>query len=137
MACPYFYPEAKTDNSAFAIPPRLPLGDAHTGQCRAQAVPFSAEEPALGRMCNTGYGRGSCERFPSDAPVDAVRFNIAQEGSTIRIQYVLEKDCWPAGHGILEYLEADARFVEAHRNPILQRQAEAFVGSFLRRVNMA
>lgn len=88
----------------------------------------------MSRFCNAGYGRGSCERFPEDAEADAVRFNIAaSEDRTIRIQYVLERGCWPAGHGTLEYCESTRRFKQTHADRIVQRQAEAALESYFRR----
>ena len=135
MACPYFFPFERIENSGFTVPPRLPLGDAYSGECRADATAHTPAEALLGRACNGGYGRAVCDRFPIDACGDAVRFHLSgSEGRTLRVQYVIEKDCWPATHGVLTYCESEGRFMDLHANAVLQRQAEAFVESYLRRL---
>ena len=137
MACPYFFPTARLDNGSWVIPPRVPLGDAQTGECRANAIPFQPDEAHLRDACNCGYGRLGCERFPADAACDAVRFHVGEEsGALIRIQYVFEKDSWPAGHGMLDYSLA-AREIRGTEDAILARQAEAFVESYVRRKDQA
>ena len=131
MACPYFYPIARFDDRAWAVPPRLPLGDAHTGECRAQADSIAPDESTMRQFCNRGYGRGQCERFPVQGEADAVRFHVAlHRSTTLRIQYVFEKACWPVRHGVIEYSHA----AEPPQDAILERQVAAFAESFLRRV---
>ena len=131
MACPYFYPIARFDDLAWAVPPRLPLGDAHTGECRAQVDSITPAEPTMRQFCNRGYGRGQCERFPVQGEADAVRFHVAlHRSTTLRIQYVFEKACWPVRHGLIEYNGT----VGPPQDAILERQAAAFAESFLRRV---
>jgi hypothetical protein len=132
MACPYFFPLARLDDRTWVVAPRLPLGDPYTGECRAQPVAITPDEPTLRQLCNRGYGRGPCERVPETAPSDAVRFHVAsQDGSRLGIQYVFEKDCWPLRHGVLEYSEGS---VGSGQDAILERQAMAFAESYLRRV---
>jgi hypothetical protein len=124
MACPYFFPVARFESSPWSVPPRLPLGDAFSGECRAPGSPSQPDESRLREVCNLGYGRYSCAQFPSAAAADAVRFHITQDaGELIRIQYVLEKDCWPVEHGM----------TDASANEILRRQADAFAESYRRR----
>lgn len=133
MACPYFFPIARFDDHTWAVPPRLPLGDPHTGECRAQADPFAPDEVTLRQFCNRGYGRGQCERFPAQGEADAVRFHVTVHRSrTLRIQYVFEKACWPVRHGVLEY----SGTVEPPQDAILDRQVTAFAESYIRRVDM-
>ena len=134
MACPYFYPIARFETSTWAIPPRLPLGDPYSGECRASDAVFQPEETCVRETCNPGYGASACERFPKFADADSVRFQVAEDqGELIRIQYVFEKDCWPREHGVLEY-SAAAREVSGESNKeILRKQAAAFVESYLRR----
>lgn len=85
--------------------------------------------------CNTGYGRGECDRFPPESEADAVRFHVSlqhvslQQGTLLQIQYIFEKSCWPARHGVLEYRDGIAETADA----ILGRQATAFAESYLRR----
>ena len=84
--------------------------------------------------CNFGYGRGLCERFPAEAEADAVRFHIASDsGELIRLQYVLERECWPISYGIADFSVSTNRFAAGLRDEILERQAAAFVESYRRR----
>ena len=83
-------------------------------------------------VCNLGYGRNRCEQFPEASKSDAVRFHVSEDrGTLIRIQYIFERDCWPGEHG----------FIDCTQNPfdapseILERQAQAFLESYLRRRN--
>jgi len=132
MACPYFYPVARFETSTWAIPPRLPLGDPYSGECRASDDAFQPEESRVREVCNLGYGRGCCDRFPESATADAVRFHVSKHrGKLIRIQYIFEKDCWPKEHGTLEY--ASAVISEGPDDEVLRRQASAFLESYLRR----
>ena len=134
MPCPYFYPVARFQSNSWVIPPRLPLGDAYSGECRASAAAFQPEEAKVREVCNLGYVRGRCDRFPDATTADAVRFHISQDaGDLIRIQYVLEKDCWPRDHGVLEYSSAARDLSNGPADEILRRQAAAFAESYLRR----
>jgi hypothetical protein len=133
MACPYFRPTARLETNSWIVPPRLPLGDAFTGECRADAGAFQPDEARLRQCCNVGYGRAACERFPRGAKHDAVRFHIANDaGGLIRIQYVFEEACWPREHGIL-MCSAATREMTGADDAILKSQAAAFVESYLRR----
>jgi len=135
MACPYFFPVARFESTPWAVPPRLPLGDAYTGECRANGTTFQPDETTVRDICNVGYGDARCDCFPKDAPADAVRFNIASDkGELIRIQYIFEKDCWPKEYGSLEW-SATLQFTGLAAGEILQRQVTAFVESYLRRRN--
>jgi len=139
MACPYFYPSLRIAESApqAAAGPQnamLPLGDAWAGVCRAVPGPPWQPDPALTRpLCNLGYARGHCDRFPSDDGPDAVRFTIsADNGASLRLYYVLERDHHPFAHGPLEY-SLDHRAFAAPPNQSLDAQARAYIASYLRR----
>jgi len=133
MACPFFYPLGRFEGSAWVVPPRLPLGDAFAGECRAQDNAFQPEEERVRQVCNLGYGRGRCDRFPQDAASDAVRFNLTEDaGALIRIQFVYEKDCWPRENGQLN-CENGRVASNGSGDALLDRQAAAFVESYLRR----
>jgi hypothetical protein len=134
MACPYFYPVARFETSPWSLPPRLPLGDAFSGLCRAPGSaaqppaqpPFQPDETRIREVCNLGYGRHACEQFPATSAADAIRFHVAQDsGELINIQHVFEKDGWPGEHG-------DAASLT---NETLRRQAQAFLESYLKRRN--
>jgi hypothetical protein len=125
MACPYFFPVARFETSPWSIPPRLPLGDAFSGECRALSA-IQPDETRMREVCNLGYGRHGCDQFPERSAADAVRFHVSQDsGELINIQYVFEKDCWPGEHG-------DAADLT---NGIVRRQAQVFLESYLRRRN--
>jgi hypothetical protein len=122
------------ESGAFVIPPRLPLGEFYEGECRASSEPHLPSGQLVTKFCNNGYGRGACDRFPADSAADAVRFHIATaEPGAVRVQFVLEKACWPTSDGFLDYAKSSSQFLTVHPNAIVQRQAEAFLDSFLRR----
>jgi hypothetical protein len=126
MACPYFFPVARFETSPWSVPPRLPLGDAFSGECRAPGSNVQPNEIRMREVCNLGYGRHGCEQFPSGAAADATRFHVAKDsGELINIRYVLEKDCWPSERGDAASLTDE----------ILLRQAHVFRESYLRRRN--
>jgi len=115
MACPFFRPLRRLDSGGWTPAPRLPLGGAWGGECSADGA-GEPPEPIQRDLCNSGYARGRCERFPANAIADAVRFSITPSG---RLIYILEQDHAPVEHG-----EIDA----AHdpREP-LASQARAFM----------
>jgi hypothetical protein len=97
--------------------PRLPLGAAYSGVCRARAgVEYEPPEDHQRELCNCGYARGRCSDFPADATADAVRFSVTGE----RIVYVFEKDHAPVRHGVVELLGTSAE------DELLESQARAF-----------
>jgi len=84
------------------------------------------------QVCNLGYGRGCCDRFPQSAAVDAVRFHVSNDrGKLVRIQYVFEKDCWPKEHGAFECVNSVVS--SGPDDEVLRKQAAAFLESYLRR----
>jgi hypothetical protein len=113
----------------------LPLGGTWTGSCRA--LPDGAcqpDEPSLRSLCNLGYARGACSRFPPGDGPDAVRFTISHDdGATLRIYYVVERDHHPFSYGPLEYSLASGEFTAPPEGEIVGRQAQAYVESYLRR----
>ena len=134
MACPYFYPVARLEEDTWAVPPRLPLGDAYTGECRAGLITHVPKDATVRSSCNTGYARATCECFPQNARADAVRFNVAaDEDDGIRVQYIFERECWPVDHGELRYSVSAHAFLSCAVDEIVGRQAAVFVESYLRR----
>lgn len=136
MACPYFFPtERFLGQNLWPHPARLPLGGGFTGFCSVDSgVEFRPDENRLTECCNLGYARRCCDRFPDGEAPDAVRFTVSneQEG-IIQIRYALEKDHLPCGHGALAYDKSHRSFVTPPADRVLQRQAEAYVESYLRR----
>lgn len=112
----------------------MPLGDIWSGVCQAQAgAPFQPDEQALSEQCNMGYARGKCPRFPDRPAADAVRFLIVRDqDEIIQVDYAAERDHLPHAVGVLKYSQADGAFVGAEHS-LLERQARAYVSSYLRR----
>jgi hypothetical protein len=118
-------------------PPRLPLGDHWGGACHARTDDIVEPLETLQReVCNCGYAKGRCERFPGGSAADAVRFSVTSDaGDLIRLIYILEKDHAPAGHGTLEYSVTDS---PGEGGSLLEGQARAFLETYLsRRVRSA
>ncbi len=117
----------------------LPLGDVWMGVCRAVAdVPWEPPEAMLRQLCNLGYARGNCARFPDDGGPDAVRFTISRDDrASVRIYYVLERDHLPFAHGPLVFSRTGAAFVSPPPGELLRGQAQAYVESYLRRKSEA
>jgi hypothetical protein len=136
MSCPYFYPLEPRTSVGNGQNARLPLGDFWTGQCRAVPLhPCQPDDAALRPLCNLGYARGNCPQFPAlpELP-DAVRFTIAaDQGSLLQLYYVIERDHHPFAHGPLEYSTALGRFSSLPDRENFDRQALAYVESYLRR----
>lgn len=136
MACPYFYPVTPRNNEHSSSQAMLPLADLWAGSCCVVAGrKEQPDESAIRPLCNLGYARGVCPRFPADdAGPDAVRFTVSRDdGARLQLHFVLERDHHPFAHGPLEYAIADCRFVPAVSEEILCRQAEAYVFSYLQR----
>ena len=135
MACPFFVPSRRLDISGWVRPPRFPLGDPFSGACHAR--PADIVEPPEARqreLCNCGYARGRCDRFPGDSAADAVRFSITDDTpNRLLVVYVIEKDHAPAGHGTLEYEVNDARLEGPSISDILAQQVRAFLESYVSR----
>ncbi|MSV34523.1 MAG: hypothetical protein EXQ47_02845 [Bryobacterales bacterium] len=107
----------RLDGGGWDPAPRLTLFDAWSGVCTA-AYDWTPPEATQREVCNCGYARGSCGRFPAGEAADAVRFSLLRE----RLIYVLEKDHAPIEHG-----EIDP--VTDPREP-LASQARAFLESW-------
>jgi hypothetical protein len=137
MACPYFFPVARFENNPWSIPPRLPLGDAYSGECRAPETTTQPDETHIREICNFGYGRDRCDQFPIPSDADAIRFHVAHDsGELIKIQYIFEKECWPGEHGELEFsVHTSVNAARKSACATLERQADAFVESYIRRRN--
>jgi hypothetical protein len=135
MACPYFFPVSPRTDGAGPLHAMLPLGDTWTGVCRAlPGQTWQPDEGIVRSLCNLGYARGTCSQFPCDDGPDAVRFTISHDdGATLRIYYVLERDHHPFSHGPMEYSLARGAFAGPPLGEIIGRQAHAYVESYLRR----
>jgi hypothetical protein len=139
VACPFFLPVTRLDQNGWIHAPRLPLGDPYRGVCQAcPEEPFEPPESA-NDLCNCGYARGRCDRFPPGSEADAVRFSITSlEVDLVRLTYVLERGHAPVEHGTLKYAIRESRLVDTPARPILEMQAKAFLEShFDRRARAA
>jgi hypothetical protein len=135
MACPYFYPVERFSESAWRKHPRLPLGDPYTGCCRADAVrEWTPDQDSLREFCNMGYARSRCPRFPAGNGPDAYRFTIVTDtGDTLSVFYVAELGHSTLESGMLEYSPATGRISQGKDGETFQKQARAYVESYLRR----
>jgi len=113
----------------------LPLGDSWSGVCRAVAGDqFRPDDSSLLQCCNLGYARHSCPRFPAGDGPDAVRFTISShEGDIVGIYYVVERDHHPFAHGPLACSLRTGEWNPSPADDTLQRQAQAYLESYLRR----
>ena len=119
MACPFFAPDRRLEPGPWTHVPRLPLGDAYSGECHVRpGEPHVPPEEHQREVCNCGYPRGRCDRFPGGDAADAVRFSMTEAG----VVYILEKDYAPVAHGIAP-----------ENDGLLSLQARAFVESYRRR----
>ena len=133
MACPYFLPLERFHGWEPAAV--LPLGDAWSGTCQVQAdCSYQPGDPELKESCNFGYARGRCARFPREDGPDAVRFAVrGQDAGEIRLLWVREADHRPFDHGSLAYSIAGDKFNPLPSGPIFEKQARAYIQSYLRR----
>jgi hypothetical protein len=134
VPCPFFLPLRRVDESGrWEHAPRWPLIDLYFGVCRAHPGEVIETDEAIQRdLCNCGYARGRCDRFPDDATADAVRFSVVSEAEgVLRIIWVVEREHVPVEHRELEYSVASGAFVEPPSSDIVLAQARAFVESYL------
>ncbi len=117
----------------------MPLGDVWSGQCRAPGLDQAGRERRFViDCCNLGYARGRCARFPAGNGPDAVRFAVtSHRATTVSLCCVSEKDHLPFARIALEYDVPAGRFTALLPDAILERQAWAYVNTFLLRTESA
>ena len=134
LACPFFVPTKKIDGGAWPHPSRLPLGSGWRGHCSAPG--HEGVEPAeheITQYCNLGYA-AQCTRIPSQRSCDAVRFAVTGDrGSHIDLTYVCEAGHRPIDHGVLQYQVEACHWTSVHQDSRIQRMAECYLESYLRR----
>ena len=113
----------------------LPLGDFWSGHCRAvPAGLFEPDHATQYHLCNLGYAREACGRFPGGTAPDAVRFNISNDdGDPVRVAWVIERNHFPVAHGSLSYSLESYGFLAPLPDEHLVRQALAYMASYRRR----
>lgn len=126
MGCPFFEPQYPLEpgdwTEHWVHRPRLPLGEAWSGVCRAISnEAHTPPEVHQREFCNFGYARGRCDRFPASSAADAVRFSVIQE-NPLRLISILEK-----AHAPIEHSELNPADTES--DGLLLRQARAFAQS--------
>jgi hypothetical protein len=147
LACPYFMPLTKLENGNWPHPARLPLGGGWSGHCTAPG--HEQESPALDvvqAFCNLGYASGcgwapperECDavRFAVSAPADSTGFNKQSSGPPariLRLTYVCERDNLPVTHGELQFDLSLAAWLRSHEDARIQKMAECFLDSYLKK----
>jgi hypothetical protein len=110
----------------------MPLGDPYAGVCTASQA--QVPDARLRTCCNAGYARGACPSFPGGDAPDAVRFGIVRRKDGVAtILYVIERNHHPFDHGTLELPEGTEQGALQREGKLVERQARAFLGSYLRR----
>jgi hypothetical protein len=133
MACPYFLPANSLSWANWQGKLRPPLGEFYGGECTACGDTAFSPAASLLESCNLGYAAGTCAHFPKTGGPDVVRFAVSgDESGVIRISYSYEQAHLPCRHGVLEYLRTGGRWKDQGAASLLQRQAEAFLDSYLR-----
>ncbi len=132
MPCPYFSPERRLG------PPRtfVPLGDLWAGSCVADGAAVQPDEGTVSSLCNMGYARGRCPCYPEGGAADAVRFSLAADrGGIISVRFAVERAYLPLAHGTLVFSRGTLKTAPPQEAPLVARQAEAYVESYLHRRN--
>lgn len=134
MSCPFFYPTEEFTDWSWHSRPRLPLGEPWRGECMAPG--HEGERPSdeeIKNWCSFGYAK-NCPRLPARRNADKVAFSLARDKEDIiLIYYVLEVNHMPGEHGALHYDAAQSRWLKPHADRCVQRQAECYLQSYLRR----
>ena len=134
MACPYFFPEQRSDAELWPHRHRLPLADGFSGHCTAPGHEgHRPSDSELKDFCNIGYC-AACAHLPANREADAVRFAVTGEsGETLSLSWVTERSYLPVAHGKLEYDARSAQWLVSHATACIQRMAECFMESYLSR----
>lgn len=142
-------PLARLENGTWPHPARLPLGGGWCGHCTAPG--HEGEVPAqdvLEAFCNLGYA-SSCHWSPQERVCDAVRFAVNAPLDSARrsapsnppgvparillLRYVCEKNNRPVDQGDLEFDLARATWLRRHDDARIQKMAECFLDSYLKK----
>ena len=139
VACPFFSPVEPAPLSSAASHALLPLGDAWAGLCHAAPEnPFQPGVETLYPICNIGYARARCPRFPGGDAPDAIRFCItADRGNLLQLYYVVERGHLPLAHGALEFSPSEQTFRPTPELEAIVRLARAYIASYFRRKSEA
>lgn len=98
-------------------------------------MPTDIVEPPEARqreLCNCGYARTRCDRFPGGDAPDAIRFSVTEDTpARLSLVYVIEKNHAPVEHGTLLYKIEGDRLEGQPLSDVLIQQARAFLESYL------
>jgi hypothetical protein len=139
MACPFFDPVQPRGSAWDLCHAMLPLGDSWAGMCLAgPESPAAPDDYSLHHICNLGYARGRCRRFPEADVPDAVRFALADAaGGAIQVRWSAERDHQPAAHGTLLFDRATGAIASSASLPAaVSRLAAAYIASYRRRKDL-
>lgn len=128
MSCQFFEPLAPVLDPQFRNG-RLPLIQEHEGMCHAGG----ADTFANGPVCNHGYARGNCERFPKEEPSIALRYSVLRcDGRELEVLCIAEENHVPVRSRRLHFSPDLNRLSEMDLDACLAAQAIAFSRSYLR-----
>ena len=133
MACPFFEPRtiARFPQKVGA---RLPLLDEYEGLCLAMAEAFQPPDELRFRVCNHGYGRGSCPRFPTTESRSCARFDVrGASAEALELLLVEEQDHAPVRWQAHRYYFETERLEPDLGDRCIRAQALAFCRSYTRR----
>ncbi len=146
-------PVEKLENGNWPHPARLPLGAGWSGHCTAPGHEGKTpSQDVVEAFCNLGYASGCCwtpaervwdaVRFAVSAPPDAMGLNKARNkraeatpepANALFLRYVCEREHLPVEHGNLEFDLSRAAWQGQHSNPCIQKMAECFLESYLKK----
>jgi hypothetical protein len=142
-------PIEKLEGGAWLHPARLPLGAGWSGHCAAPGHEGTVPaQDVLHDFCNLGYAT-KCNWLPQQRAWDAVRFAVTAEPNTVsvnadrvpgrvlRLRYICERDHRPIEHGTLEFDVQQATWIVRHNDTRVQKMAECFLESYLRKKKSA
>lgn len=131
MACPYFEPRSIAASPLHANA-RLPLIEEYEGLCRVAAEPFAAPADTQFRLCNQGYPRGGCERFPSDETRSCLRYELLSRSEDIfEVMIIAERDYAPVEWRVVKYSFAAGTVEPEMSDACMRAQLAAFCRAYL------
>ena len=87
----------------------------------------------LRTLCNHGYARGKCARFPMAAEGDALRFSIiSDKGGTLDLVFVVEQNYSPLRHRVIRFQDMRIEGLPPEDHAAAA-QARLFIQSYLDR----
>lgn len=137
MACPFFMPLERFGDGAWSHPARLPLGSGWRGICTSPMAVSPPDDHMIQERCNLGYAL-ECPNLPVAREFDAVRFSVSKcLNGVVTLSFVCERDHRPIQHGTIDFSRVDQRWISGHADPRIQKMAECYLDSYLRKNNSA